>query len=268
VKGKPISITGQRFTRLVALKHIGLGKWKCQCDCGNTHIVKASHLLTGSVKSCGCLRKEKWHGMNNTRIYHIWENMKQRTMNPSANEYEHYGGRGIKVCDEWIDFKGFYSWVKTTNYNDEEKLTLDRIDNDGDYCPNNCRWVTRKKQNRNSSMNVNITYKGNTRCLTEWGEIYNIHPKTLSSRIKNGWSIENAFTIPVASKSNRGIGNHVTTNRIVNQYDLLGNFIKKWNSIKEASIATNTSLSGIGRCCSYQIKTSGGFVWRYDENRK
>ncbi|MDD3229176.1 MAG: hypothetical protein PHE09_08145 [Oscillospiraceae bacterium] len=153
-----IDIKGLRFGRLTAIKMVGASsggdaQWECCCECGNTTVVKYGHLKSGAVQSCGCMKKEpKTHGLttdgNRPRIYGIWEGMKQRCSNPNVDRYNRYGGRGITVCDEWQeDFKTFYDWAMANGYQDD--LTIDRKDNNGNYEPGNCRWVTNADNIRN-----------------------------------------------------------------------------------------------------------------------
>ncbi|AVX47356.1 hypothetical protein C5023_000226 [Staphylococcus phage vB_SauM_0414_108] len=180
----------------------------CQCDCGNTKSVRLLRLKSGETKSCGCIRKELFkenkksnttHGQTDTRLYNIYRSMKARCYRKTQKDYHSYGGRGIKVCDEWLnDFMNFYSWSYDNGYNDN--LTIDRIDNNGNYEPNNCRWITEAEQHNNTSRNINITYNGETKTLKQWSKIKGINYDTLKKRYKMGWSIEDMLTKPVKRK--------------------------------------------------------------------
>lgn len=136
------------------------------------------------------------HGLSNTRLHRIWHSMYCRCYYKSTNQYKNYGGKGIKVCEEWKHIEGFvnfYNWAMANGYRDG--LTLDRIDNEKNYSPQNCRWVTYKQQCRNRTNNVYYTFKGETKTSKEWCEIYNISQTTLNDRLKRNWTLEQALTI-------------------------------------------------------------------------
>ena len=137
------------------------------------------------------LRNTK-HGQSKTRLYATWQNMKNRCYYEGFIEFDRYGGRGIEVCQEWRDnFVPFYEWAMASGY--AEGLTLDRIDNDGNYCPENCRWLTKKAQQNNRSNNRYLTYNGKTQSVAQWAEELGVCAKTIRTRISRGWSIEKAL---------------------------------------------------------------------------
>lgn len=140
----------------------------------------------------GC-QKQK-HGMSNTRLHIIWHSMYCRCNYPSTNGYKNYGGRGIKICEEWRDFMPFYTWAIKNGYSDNK--TLDRIDTDGNYEPSNCRWATIKEQSNHKRNNVMIKYNGETKTAKQWCEQYGIKQTTFNDRRNRGWTIEQALTIP------------------------------------------------------------------------
>jgi hypothetical protein len=155
------------------------GIYKCGF-CGNEFKAQVKHINNGATKSCGCYRKKvsselnKTHGLTNTRLHRIWKNLKNRTLNKNTKDYNDYGGRGITICEEWKnDFMSFYNWAMSNGYS--EDLTIDRIDNDGGYCPENCRWTTKTIQARNTRIAKNNTsgykgvsfYKGKNKCIAQ-----------------------------------------------------------------------------------------------------
>ena len=173
----------------------------CKCTCGNTCIVERFHLKYGHTQSCGCLKKgigkiNYKHGMEKSRLYHIWQGIKRRCLNKNEDKYAQYGGRGIKICDEWKNnSSNFIKWALNNGY--EDNLTIDRIDVDGNYEPSNCRWVTMKEQSINRRNTVKITYNNQTFSLVEWCNFLNLDYRKIYLRIyRNKWSIEKAFNTP------------------------------------------------------------------------
>lgn len=200
-------LTGQKFGKLTVIERAeNQGKntvWFCQCECGNTVKVKSTNLITGNTKSCGCLRgHNSVHNLSNHRIYKIWTNMKSRCYNKNTINYNRYGGRGIKVCDGWQKFENFNDWAIKNGY--KENLTLDRINVNGNYEPNNCRWLSVKEQNRNTRTNRLIIYKGETHCVSEWAEILGINAKLIYDRLRKNWTIEEVFETPLLRRNKIG----------------------------------------------------------------
>lgn len=196
-------LTGKRFGRLEVLERIGTKNnspyWKCKCDCGNYTNASSANLKSGNVISCGCHRIEsaQTHGLSKTRIYRIYAGMKSRCYNENDTAYKNYGARGITICNEWIDdFVSFYNWAVKNGYSDE--LSIDRINVNGNYEPNNCRWITQKMQARNKRNNLMIEYRGKTKALVEWSEELGISYDILNDRITAlGWDVEKAFEKPI-----------------------------------------------------------------------
>ena len=203
---KIIDITGQRFGRLTVLRLDKIDKrgekfWLCQCDCGNTASVSSYKLRTGYTRSCGCLQQEhrkegfnRKHGMADTKLYVIWQNMKHRCTDPKNMMFKHYGGRGITVCQEWLSgFEQFLKWAESAGY--YEGLSLERINVNGNYEPNNCKWITKTQQYLNRTDSHFLTAFGRTQTIKEWADESGIKYDTIERRVNQyGWSAEKAVT--------------------------------------------------------------------------
>lgn len=205
-----IDMTGQHYGRYTVLEYIGQNKdhkavWKCRCECGTIKNVSGKDLRSGNTKSCGCYNRDKamqnpalWkpkHGLSKHPLHQIWRNIKTRCGNKKSKEYKYYGGRGIKICDAWKDFQAFYDWAIKNGYHKD--LSIDRIDTNGDYCPENCRWVSMKVQQNNRRNNKLLTINGETRTMSEWSDFYGVKYTVVKSRILNGWDAIDALTIPI-----------------------------------------------------------------------
>lgn len=216
--GKYRDLTGERFGRLTVVakaqrppKYANRQFWLVRCDCGNERVLSSGEWNRHARYSCGCYGRELasvraykqhlTHGHSSSRLYGIWNAMKQRCNNPNVKEYNFYGGRGIKVCDEWShDYTSFERWMLDNGYSEEEKrgkCTLDRIDVNGDYCPENCRLATQKQQANNTRKNRLLTYNGSTKTVSEWADFMGMNANTLRSRLSYGWSVERCLTQPI-----------------------------------------------------------------------
>lgn len=195
-----IDITGQKFGRLLVLKYSG-GLWHCQCDCGVIKDIAGHELLSGKTKSCGCLKRERiikrstTHGKRKTSEYNIWSAMRNRCNNPNDKRYSSYGGRGVSVCQEWNE--SFEAFDRDMGPKPSPKHTLDRINNDGNYEPSNCRWATDEQQRNNRRSTVTLTLDDKTHNLTEWSKRTGFSSATIYGRLLRGWSDEKAITTPL-----------------------------------------------------------------------
>lgn len=208
---KIIDILGQRFGRLLVIERLGkkpgiTGRaiyWLCECDCGSIVEVSGVELRRGNTVSCGCysIDRSTIHNGRHTRLYSIWGTLVKRCENNKYKGYKNYGGRGITLCKEWREFKNFQKWARESGY--EDTLTIDRIDNNGNYCPENCRWVDMKVQNRNKRSNRIISFGNDACCMSEWGERIGEKGQLIRDRIdKLGWTIKEALTTPKGQKRN------------------------------------------------------------------
>lgn len=200
-------LVGKRFGRLTVLEFAGSDNkdkdaqfvWKCACDCGNIVCVKTGNLMSGNTLSCGCYHKDiiTKHNISKTKLYRAYYSMLERCNNPNSNVYKYYGGRDIKVCDEWSGKNGvfsFYKWSMKNGWSDG--LSLDRIDVNGDYEPSNCRWTSTYIQMNNTRRNRYVEIDGDIHTITEWSRISHVNPKTISQRLDHGWSNYDAVMKP------------------------------------------------------------------------
>lgn len=202
-----IDMTGQHYGRYTVLEYIGQNKdhkavWKCRCECGTIKNVSGKDLRSGNTKSCGCYNRDKamqnpalWkpkHGLSKHPLHQVWSDIKTRCYNKKDRSYKWYGARGIKLCDVWMDFKAFYEWSIKNGY--ENGLTLDRINPNGNYSPDNCRWVGMKIQQNNRRNNKMLNINGVSKTMSEWADEYDVNYRLVKSRIRAGWTPEKALS--------------------------------------------------------------------------
>lgn len=201
-QGRYQDITGFRYGSLTIIKCLGSDKnrakiWLCFCDCGNETISTGKALRSGKKLSCGCLKRDAinkahiTHGMTKSNEYAIWKGILARTLNPNNKSYIHYGGRGITVCEQWKKFENFYSDM---GKKPSPSHSIDRIDVNGNYEPSNCRWVRPIEQQNNRRNNCNVFCFGETKTKAQWAKHVGIDRTTIDSRIRMGWTIEQALT--------------------------------------------------------------------------
>lgn len=194
-------VVGRRFGKLVVTRKIrkdprGRWYWRCDCDCGNQKLVRSDGLTTRKITQCqactttaAALARET-HGLSEHELYDTWKNMMDRCYTPTHRSYPHYGARGIEVWSGWHDVRAFIRDMAPR----PRGYTLDRIDNNGNYGPGNCRWASKETQANNTSLNHNLTYRGATRTLAQWSRIMGLLESTIRERIKAGWSVEKALS--------------------------------------------------------------------------
>lgn len=210
-------LTGKKFNKLLVKGYIGKNDknqalWLCMCECEKYIVVNTSSLKNGHTKSCGCLKSELTiqrnktnvhikHGKARTRIYRIYQGMKERCYNKNNERYKNYGKRGIIICDEWLNkengFINFYNWAMNNGYTDE--LTIDRINVDSNYEPNNCRWITNKEQQSNKTYHHLLDYNGKIQNIAKWSEQTGLPYDVIWRRIEDGWNV-NDILKPIKDK--------------------------------------------------------------------
>lgn len=185
----PHELIGQRYGLLTVIGDASIGQprqmVKCLCDCGRITVIRKSRLdeRAGGKLACGCLRgRHTKHADSNSKLYRVWDAMVRRCHNSRHRAFSSYGGRGVIVCHEWRDYRGFMAWAQDSGY--QEGLTIDRIDNDGNYEPSNCRWATRKEQQNNRRCCVYIEHDGQRLTLTQWSELLGIPRHTVRKHFK------------------------------------------------------------------------------------
>lgn len=203
-----IDLTGKRFGHLTVISYSHTNKktawWNCVCDCGNLTCKPGTTIKAGYSTSCGCVIKRGvnhiTHGLTKSRIYSIWRGMKSRCDRPKHRNYNHYGGRGIKVCKRWYKFENF---LEDMGHPPGEKYTLDRIDNDKGYSKKNCRWATQEEQHNNKRTNKFLTFNGETRTIVQWARYLGIPKGRIVNRIRYGYSLENVLSLDRFNKTRK-----------------------------------------------------------------
>ena len=208
--------------------------WKCKCECGKEFESTGAHVRSGDCKSCGCYQRENAkechtiHEGRYTRLYKVWIGMKKRCDSPSNPAYHNYGGRGIKVCKEWYDFSIFRDWAMGNGYDETAKhgeCTLDRIDNNKDYMPSNCRWVTMQEQSNNKRTNRFVEFQNETKTISEWSKVVGIPSSIILQRLNRGWTPAAALLTSVDKEKTK---NNIT-NEILIEYNGKIMNIKDWS---------------------------------------
>lgn len=202
---KFIDIEGMVFGRLTVMGFVGRSSnnnslWECRCSCGKVIITRSDSLRRNdnNTLSCGCYHREikTKHGLSHTSMYRLWRGILSRCLNKKYRTYPRYGGRGIKICERWMEFENFLQDMGER----PSGTSLNRINNDGDYSPDNCEWATAVAQANNTASNVNITWKGRTQTIAQWAKELGMHHAVLRYRIDAGWEIDRALTTPARAR--------------------------------------------------------------------
>lgn len=206
-----LNLQGKRFGNLTVLERVGKDKarnilWKCRCDCGNEIVVRTCELNRGHTKSCGCYQKEMAskanikHGESHGKLHQVWLDMRARCKRKSHHAYKWYGGKGISVCDEWENnYLSFQKWAFENGY--KNGLTIDRMDGNGNYCPENCRWATRKEQSNNISSCVYFDFMGERLNITQFCEKYGVPAGHFYKTARKNINIQTLMKCIATSKS-------------------------------------------------------------------
>lgn len=277
---KPIiDLTGRKFGRLKVIKMADYRKgvrvvWVCQCDCGNIIDIPGVNLTRkNGTKSCGCISKK--HGMFGTRIYNVWHTMKERCYVKTQTSYNNYGGRGIKVCDEWQEFIQFMEWAYANGYDENAKrgeCTLDRIDPNGNYCPENCRWVDWSVQANNKNTNVFIEHNGVVDTLSNHARREGISPTLAEERKIKGKTTEEIFAKKKEPKKLYYKGSYTKINDIckkegISRYVIEQRVLKKGENLEEVieSVKSKRRRPMIRNRPVFQYDLNGNFMFEWSK---
>lgn len=255
---------GDRFGRLTVIGPAARKyHYDCICDCGKKTSVNFYRLRDGITKSCGCYQSDRTretnstHRMSKSRAFRIWSEMRTRCNNPNSTCYKRYGARGISVCDRWNEsFPAFYEDMGDPPGPD---FSIERIDNNGNYEPSNCRWATAKEQARNRSSSAIVNFRGKDMTIAELAETTGVRYGILESRVvKYRWSVEEAVTIPPRKRRKSSL----CGGKAVSQFTTDGVLVHEWESMARASRALNIDVKRISACSTGRQKTAGGYVWK------
>lgn len=189
-----LTVIAECAERCVTSRGRTIVRYFCQCECGEATFTHKDHLFSGHSRSCGCqqLKAITRHGKSNSRVYHAWQHMVDRCTKESDKNYRHYGGRGITVCERWMKFENFLEDMGEPSLG----LSIDRVNNNEGYRPENCRWATRKEQQNNRRANVVYEFKGERLTLVQWARRLGTTGQNIQNRLKLGWPLERALTEP------------------------------------------------------------------------
>lgn len=278
-------LTGQTFGRMYVDGRAPDGvrsngkpmiQWYCHCtECGYKVILNASKLSATKKTNSGCnkcrgkdtARRETKHGLINHPLYGKYHDIRQRCENPNCDHYHNYGGRGIKICDEWSGkdgFINFYNWSISHGWS--KGLEIDRIDVNGNYCPENCRYITHKEQYRNKQSTRKLIYNGEERTIQELSRISGVSASEIYYRVKNGWSVEYAVNVRSSHSNNRLykiVMEDLKTHSVIKEFDGIKDAVEYLKNICGKSIYGNGHIDDV---CRKQRNSAFGYYWEYKEN--
>lgn len=229
-----------------------------ELSCGYTTLCRELNLY-GLIE----LKRSEKKIIKNKRVYRIWQGMKSRCYNRNDGKYKYYGAKGVSVCDEWLkSFPSFYEWSITNGYTDT--LTIDRVNTDGDYCEENCRWVGYTEQNNNKSDNLLLRYNNDRITVKEMSKLTGLNESTIRSRLNLGWSVEKIIETPKLGFGVTTVKNKCSS-KMIDQFDKNGMLLATFQSTKAVSDKLKINRDSISRCLRGKAKTAGGYMWRYSK---